>query len=73
MVMSWKMINHIPGLASINPTFQQHLQEDHQAALEAQGFDLAPEELEAFKALSSLPFAQFCQRLADELAPGEPL
>jgi hypothetical protein len=67
--MSWKIINRVLGLASINPAFRQQLQEDPLAALEAQGFELTPEELETFKKYASLPFSQFCQSLSEELAP----
>lgn len=70
--MSWKTINQILGLASINHTFRQQLQEDPQTALEARGFELTPEELEAFRAFVSLPFAQFCQYLLETLPPDEP-
>ncbi len=69
--MSWKIINRILGLASINPAFRQQLQQDPRTALEAQGFELAPEELEAFSTFASLPFSQFCQRLSEELTPDE--
>lgn len=69
--MSWKSINRIIGLASINLAFRQQLQQDPQVALEAQGIDLTPEELEAIKAFITLPFPQFCQRLSQELALDE--
>ncbi|MGH2509351.1 MAG: Os1348 family NHLP clan protein [Ktedonobacteraceae bacterium] len=67
--MSWKTINRIIGLASINLPFQQQLQENPLNALEVQGFELTPEELEVFRALALLPFPQFCQRLQEKLAP----
>ncbi len=69
--MSWKTINRILGLASINPAFQQQLQQDPQTALEAHGFQLTAEELAAFKKFASLPFPLFCERLCSELAPDE--
>lgn len=65
--MTWKTVNRILGLAAINPAFRQQLQEDPLAALETQDFEVTSEELEAFKAFASLPFPQFCQRLAEEL------
>ena len=67
--MSWKTINQIIGLATINPAFRQQLQQDPLMALETQGVRLTPEELEAFKAFVSLPFPQFCQCLLKEFAP----
>ncbi len=69
--MSWKVINHILGLASINPTFQRQLQEDPLAALDARDFELTSQELEVFKASASLPFSQFCQCLLEALVPDE--
>ncbi len=67
--MSWKEINRVIGLASINPAFQKQLQEDPLTALEAQRFELTQEELDVFKSLASLPFSQFCQRLSETFAP----
>lgn len=67
--MSWKTINRILGLASINLAFRQQLQTDPEAALETQGIELTAEELETLKAFSVLPFPQFCQRLSEVLAP----
>lgn len=66
--MSWKIINRIIGLASINPTFQQRLQQDPEAALKEVGFELTPKEMEVFKTSASLPFAQFCQQLLKNFA-----
>lgn len=63
--MSWKIINRIIGLASINLTFRQRLQKDPETALREEGFELTPEEMEGFKTFISLPFAQFCQRLVE--------
>lgn len=69
--ISWKTINQIIGLPTINPAFRQQLQEDPLAALEEQGVTLTPEELAVFKSFASLPFAQFCERLSEEFAPEE--
>lgn len=69
--MSWKMINRILGLASINPNFQQQLQQNPLAAIEVYKSELTLEELEAFRAFASLPFPQFCERLRDTLTPDE--
>lgn len=69
--MSWKTINRIIGLATINPSFRQQLQQDPLAALKAQGFTLTPEELAVFSKYASLPFTQLCQRLEEELASDE--
>jgi hypothetical protein len=69
--MSWKTINRILGLASINPVFRQQLQKDPLTALEIEGFELTSEEQEAFGKFYSLPVSQFCQRLLEELTPNE--
>jgi hypothetical protein len=69
--MSWKTVNRILGQAAIDPAFHQSLQEDPLAALEAEGYQLTPEEQKAFSAYRSLPFPEFCQRLLEELAPDE--
>jgi hypothetical protein len=70
-MMSRKMINRILGLASINSTFRQQLQQNPLAALEARDFELTPDELEAFKTFASLPFPQFCEHLLEEFALDE--
>jgi len=70
--MSWKTINQILGLASIDPEFRQILQVDPVSAVEARGFDLTGEEQEVFKELSPLHFPEFCQRLLERLAPYQP-
>lgn len=67
--MSWKTINCILGQAAIDPDFRQRLQEDTLAALAAEGFELTPEEQEAFTSFGSLPFSQLCERLLAELGP----
>jgi hypothetical protein len=70
--MSWKTINQILGLASIDPEFRQTLQVDPISAAEAQGVELTREEQEVFKELSPLNFPEFCQRLLERLAPYRP-
>ncbi|HEU5379585.1 MAG TPA: Os1348 family NHLP clan protein [Ktedonobacteraceae bacterium] len=69
--MSWKTINRIIGLASINPIFREQLQQDPQAALETEGFKLTQTEMEMVRSVASLPFTQFCQCLQERLAPEE--
>lgn len=69
--MSWKTVNRILGQAAIDPEFRLKLQGDPLAALAAQGFELTPEEQEAFTEFCSLPFSQFCQRLLEKLSPDE--
>ncbi|RAQ94026.1 Os1348 family NHLP clan protein [Thermogemmatispora tikiterensis] len=69
--MSWKMINRILGLASVNQNFRQQLQRDPRATLEAYGFELTSEELEAICSYASLPFLQFCRRLMEDFGQDE--
>jgi hypothetical protein len=71
--MSWKIINQVIGLASINLAFRQALQQNPEAALREEGIELTPEELDTFRNFASLPFQLFCQRLEETLAPNEPL
>jgi len=66
--MSWKIINRIIGLATINPTFRQRLQQEPEVALKEEGFELTPQEMEAFKTFAPLPFTQFCQQLLKSFA-----
>lgn len=67
--MTWKTVNQIIGLASINRAFRQQLQQDPVAALESRGFELAPEELDVLIRSCSLPFPQLCQYLQETLDP----
>jgi len=69
--MSWRTINQILGLASIDPTFRQYLQQDPLVATEAAGFELTAEEREVFRAGTSLGFAEFCQHVLQRLAPAQ--
>jgi hypothetical protein len=67
--MSWRTVNQILGLASIDPKFRQILQDDPLSATEVLGFELTPEEQEVFRTCASLSFAEFCQQLLEQLAP----
>jgi hypothetical protein len=65
--MSWKTINEILALASLDQTFREALQDDPVSAVEAQGFTLNDEERSIFHTLASLPLTEFCQGLLDHL------
>ncbi len=67
--MSWKIVNQILGLASIDQKFRHILQDDPISATEMLGFELTPEEQKVFKECASLNFAEFCQCLLEHLAP----
>lgn len=69
LIVSWKTINRILGRACIDHAFWQALQSDLQVTLDAENFELTPEEEEAFKEFAHLPFADFCQHLLEKLAP----
>jgi hypothetical protein len=69
--MSWRTINEILGLASIDPTFRQMLQDDPLSTTEALGFELTTEELEVFRACTSLSFTDLCQHVLERLAPDQ--
>jgi hypothetical protein len=69
--MSWKIINRIIGLASIDPEFREALQREPLETLEAEGFELTPEEQEIFATCTKLPFSEFCQHLIEKLGPDQ--
>ncbi len=70
--MSWKTINEILALASLDPDFREALQRDPMSAAEAQGFELTGEERNVFQEYASLPLAEFCQNLLERLASSPP-
>jgi len=67
--MSWKTINEILALASMDPAFREALQSDPLSAVEAQGFELTDEERHVFQECSSLTLAEICRVLLERLAP----
>lgn len=67
--MSWKTINEILALASLDQTFREALQHDPLSAVEAQGFELTCEERKVFQECAPLPLAKFCQYLLERLVP----
>ena len=67
--MSWKTINEIICLASLDPIFREDLQRDPLSAIEAQGFELTGAEREVLQELASLTLVEFCQRALERLAP----
>lgn len=70
--MSWKTINEILALASLDPAFRDAFQRDPVSAVEAQGFTLTDEERRVFLECMSLSLAEFCQGLLARLAPPPP-
>lgn len=67
--MSWKTINEILALASVDPTFREALQRDPLTAVETQGFELTGAEQRVFQECTSLPLVEFCRVLLERLPP----
>nr|HET6902878.1 Os1348 family NHLP clan protein [Ktedonobacteraceae bacterium] len=65
--MTWKTINAILGLATVDQTFCQELLKNPLAAVEARQFELTPEEQEIFKKISAHDLAEFSKILLAEL------
>ncbi|HEU5227137.1 MAG TPA: Os1348 family NHLP clan protein [Ktedonobacteraceae bacterium] len=66
--MSWKTINEIIALASLDPAFREALQRDPVTAAQAQGFELTSEEQSVFQAFASRTLVEFCQGVLERLA-----
>lgn len=66
--MSWKTINKIIGLASLDPGFRETLLHDPVAAIESQGFELTCEERKELQACASRTLVEFCQNVLERLA-----
>jgi hypothetical protein len=69
MAMSWRTVNQILGLASIDPAFWHILQTSPLSATEALGFELTLEEQMIFRECASLSFPDFCLHVFQQLAP----
>jgi hypothetical protein len=65
--MSWKIINAILGLASVDQTFCRALLENPLQAVQAKKFALTAEEEEVFKRISARDLAEFSQMLLAHL------
>ena len=65
--MSWKIINTILGLASVDQTFCRELLENPLQAVRAKQFELTLEEEEIFKQISARDLAEFSQILLAHL------
>lgn len=67
--MSWKTINEILALASVDPAFREALQYDPISAVETQGFELTGAERQVFQECISLTLVEFCRVLLERLTP----
>jgi hypothetical protein len=65
--MSWEIINRILGLASVDKEFAQELLKDPEAAIEAHGFQLTPEEKRIFNETSAKNLHDLSQQLMQKL------
>ena len=61
--MSWKKINAILGLATVDEEFCRALLANPLAAVQARQFDLTAEEREAFKTISATSLSEFSRQL----------
>jgi hypothetical protein len=61
--MSWKIINTILGLASVDQTFCRELLANPLQAVQTKQFELTPEEEAIFKRISARDLAEFSQML----------
>jgi len=69
--MSWKIINAILGLASVDQTFCRELLENPLQAVKAKRFKLTSEEEEIFKRISARNLTEFSQMLLAHLDSNE--
>jgi len=61
--MSWKVINTILGLATVDEEFRRALLANPLAAVQGQQIELTIEEQEAFGTISAENLAEFSQQL----------
>lgn len=64
--MSWKTINYILGLASVDQQFWLELKQDPLTVIQNRGFELTSEEKAAFSRIKEETLTAFSQRLLDE-------
>jgi|SwirhisoilCB1_FD_contig_31_3710647_length_770_multi_2_in_0_out_0_1 hypothetical protein len=67
--MSWKTINIILGLATVDDEFCHALLANPLAAVQAQHFELTPEEQAVFHAISATTLVEFSQQLVAHMKP----
>ncbi len=69
--MSWKTVNEILGLASINSEFCQELLRKPLDAVQKRGFQLSQHEREVMSKIIANNLYEFSQVVFTELAPGK--
>ncbi|HLG64842.1 MAG TPA: Os1348 family NHLP clan protein [Ktedonosporobacter sp.] len=66
--MSWKIINRILGLATIDQDFAQKLLTDPLPAIQDKGFQLTNREREVFSEISASTLNELSQQLMQKLS-----
>lgn len=72
VTMSWKVINHILGLAAVDQQFWRELQKDLLAACESRGFELTVEEKVVLSRIHAETLTDFSKQLLTEFADTPP-
>ena len=67
--MSWRIINTILGLATVDEEFCHALLANPLAAVQARQFTLTPEEQAIFQSISAKNLAEFSQQLVVRFQP----
>lgn len=67
--MSWRIINTILGLATVDEEFCRALLANPLAAVQARQFTLTPEEQAVFQSISATTLAEFSQQLVARFQP----
>ncbi len=67
--MSWRIINTILGLATVDEDFCRALLANPLAAVQARQFSLTPEEQAIFQSISATSLAEFSQQLVTRFPP----
>ena len=64
--MSWKAINHLLGLAAVDPQFWQKLKRDPLSVSQTLGLELTAEEKAILSKIHAETLTEFSQYLLDE-------
>lgn len=67
--MSWQTINKVMGLAMIDKVFAQRLLQEPQETLNAYGFVVTPEELEAIRTCQAKTIPELSRVLLEKFGP----
>ena len=69
--MSWKEVNRILGLASIDSKFCQELLQNPSDAIRKRGFQLTEQEFETISEIGANDLYEFSQIVLTKLGPGK--